>query len=151
MIRRPTRSTRTDTLFPYTTLFRSEPDDSAVRPLHADQKPGQGGLAGGRRADDAERLAGLDGKSHILQHRRTSRHETVHDALHAESPRRCRQGKGLRPARRLPEEPVQAPLRLERLNRLLPVADRLPTRRQGTPPAAPPPQLRTASRLEKVG
>src|SRR3546814_1865555 len=26
MIRRPPRSTRTDTLFPYTTLFRSEPD-----------------------------------------------------------------------------------------------------------------------------
>src|SRR3546814_3916043 len=30
MIRRPPRSTRTDTLFPYTTLFRSEPQD-----LHA--------------------------------------------------------------------------------------------------------------------
>src|SRR3546814_2518167 len=27
MIRRPPRSTRTDTLFPYTTLFRSEEDD----------------------------------------------------------------------------------------------------------------------------
>src|SRR3546814_3728600 len=27
MIRRPPRSTRTDTLFPYTTLFRSEPCD----------------------------------------------------------------------------------------------------------------------------
>src|SRR3546814_10492168 len=27
MIRRPPRSTRTDTLFPYTTLFRSFPDD----------------------------------------------------------------------------------------------------------------------------
>src|SRR3546814_2174118 len=27
MIRRPPRSTRTDTLFPYTTLFRSQPDD----------------------------------------------------------------------------------------------------------------------------
>src|SRR3546814_4282844 len=27
MIRRPPRSTRTDTLFPYTTLFRSLPDD----------------------------------------------------------------------------------------------------------------------------
>src|SRR3546814_18128387 len=27
MIRRPPRSTRTDTLFPYTTLFRSEPFD----------------------------------------------------------------------------------------------------------------------------
>src|SRR3546814_17446958 len=28
MIRRPPRSTRTDTLFPYTTLFRSENDES---------------------------------------------------------------------------------------------------------------------------
>src|SRR3546814_9646708 len=31
MIRRPPRSTRTDTLFPYTTLFRS-PDRPAARP-----------------------------------------------------------------------------------------------------------------------
>src|SRR3546814_7331892 len=30
MIRRPPRSTRTDTLFPYTTLFRSETDDPAA-------------------------------------------------------------------------------------------------------------------------
>src|SRR3546814_7819882 len=30
MIRRPPRSTRTDTLFPYTTLFRSERDWAAV-------------------------------------------------------------------------------------------------------------------------
>src|SRR3546814_2911778 len=29
MIRRPPRSTRTDTLFPYTTLFRSLPDEEA--------------------------------------------------------------------------------------------------------------------------
>src|SRR3546814_1553196 len=29
MIRRPPRSTRTDTLFPYTTLFRSHPQDCA--------------------------------------------------------------------------------------------------------------------------
>src|SRR3546814_15305651 len=29
MIRRPPRSTRTDTLFPYTTLFRSRTDDGA--------------------------------------------------------------------------------------------------------------------------
>src|SRR3546814_9138520 len=28
MIRRPPRSTRTDTLFPYTTLFRSQPQDA---------------------------------------------------------------------------------------------------------------------------
>src|SRR3546814_6084743 len=31
MIRRPPRSTRTDTLFPYTTLFRSEPGHGARR------------------------------------------------------------------------------------------------------------------------
>src|SRR3546814_2275546 len=30
MIRRPPRSTRTDTLFPYTTLFRSRPDPGTV-------------------------------------------------------------------------------------------------------------------------
>src|SRR3546814_4979987 len=50
MIRRPPRSTRTDTLFPYTTLFRS-PDrpESASSPWstdryrtwHCDQRPGQ--------------------------------------------------------------------------------------------------------------
>src|SRR3546814_20354760 len=32
MIRRPPRSTRTDTLFPYTTLFRSLPLPAAARP-----------------------------------------------------------------------------------------------------------------------
>src|SRR3546814_4671855 len=31
MIRRPPRATRTDTLFPYTTLFRSHPRTGAVR------------------------------------------------------------------------------------------------------------------------
>src|SRR3546814_2638815 len=31
MIRRPPRSTRTDTLFPYTTLFRSEPGQIILR------------------------------------------------------------------------------------------------------------------------
>src|SRR3546814_1126076 len=32
MIRRPPRSTRTDTLFPYTTLFRSRPSRAAPSP-----------------------------------------------------------------------------------------------------------------------
>src|SRR3546814_6080407 len=40
MIRRPPISTRTDTLFPYTTLFRS-PDAPASGPLHRVQ-PGPG-------------------------------------------------------------------------------------------------------------
>src|SRR3546814_4373890 len=33
MIRRPPRSTRTDTLFPYTTLFRSQPPLASCRPV----------------------------------------------------------------------------------------------------------------------
>src|SRR3546814_4796166 len=33
MIRRPPRSTRTDTLFPYTTLFRSSDDDNYKLPV----------------------------------------------------------------------------------------------------------------------
>src|SRR3546814_16275233 len=38
MIRRPPRSTRTDTLFPYTTLFRSANDSSSTK------RPGLGGV-----------------------------------------------------------------------------------------------------------
>src|SRR3546814_6532832 len=34
MIRRPPRSTRTDTLFPYTTLFRSNPISLLVQPAY---------------------------------------------------------------------------------------------------------------------
>src|SRR3546814_19741118 len=41
MIRRPPRSTRTDTLFPYTTLFRSEIDcvERSLRLQVLDQQP----------------------------------------------------------------------------------------------------------------
>src|SRR3546814_12379111 len=46
MIRRPPRSTRTDTLCPYTTLFRSAVDGGAPGPLH--QRPA---------ADDRRRRA----------------------------------------------------------------------------------------------
>src|SRR3546814_5596147 len=35
LLRRPPRSKRTDTLFPYTTLFRSHPADRLGRPGHA--------------------------------------------------------------------------------------------------------------------
>src|SRR3546814_743797 len=49
MIRRPPRSTRTDTLFPYTTLFRSAPDPSRLaRPrARARERWTQGDAAGG--------------------------------------------------------------------------------------------------------
>src|SRR3546814_9923637 len=52
MIRRPPRSTRTDTLFPYTTLFRSQscltPEDARQRHLE-----GQGKTIRGLLVDDA--------------------------------------------------------------------------------------------------
>src|SRR3546814_7843727 len=40
MIRRPPRSTRTDTLFPYTTLFRSDRIQPALHRGHARPVPG---------------------------------------------------------------------------------------------------------------
>src|SRR3546814_10369318 len=49
MIRRPPRSTRTDTLLPYTTLFRSPTDsllDLLLRPLHLDLAIGRSGQVG---------------------------------------------------------------------------------------------------------
>src|SRR3546814_7463060 len=48
MIRRPTRSTRTDTLFPYTTLYRSIKDyapGSSVPRGHREEPPGGEGHA----------------------------------------------------------------------------------------------------------
>src|SRR3546814_16598895 len=48
MIRRPPRSTRTDTLFPYTTLFRSR-----IAVEFRDVRPGTKGLGAGAGDDDA--------------------------------------------------------------------------------------------------
>src|SRR3546814_12270884 len=58
MIRRPPRSTRTDTLFPYTTLFRSDP---VLRPDQrlTELREGLGGTAAGHRVP--ERLDGAGG------------------------------------------------------------------------------------------
>src|SRR3546814_4217258 len=52
MRRRPPRSTRTDTLFPYTTLFRSEGDARALAlgVLDADRQPHLPGFAAELRA-----------------------------------------------------------------------------------------------------
>src|SRR3546814_4568169 len=48
MIRRPPRSTRTDTLFPYTTLFRSQDADRRLPPARADPRGAQGLTRGSR-------------------------------------------------------------------------------------------------------
>src|SRR3546814_20242787 len=48
MLRRPPRSTRTDTLFPYTTLFRSRNASPLTTPHSATYRP-QSGVSGARR------------------------------------------------------------------------------------------------------
>src|SRR3546814_18922370 len=60
MIRRPPRSTRTDTLFPYTTLFRSPADRGVEPPLVQRLLEGLGlhhvGVHGGAVADRTDAL-----------------------------------------------------------------------------------------------
>src|SRR3546814_13699534 len=48
IIRRPPRSTRTDTLFPYTTLFRSQRAEVPLAGDHGDADHGDGDAAVGR-------------------------------------------------------------------------------------------------------
>src|SRR3546814_9297097 len=62
MIRRPPRSTRTDTLFPYTTLFRSPARPGPRRAVPRagaragpERRAGAGGGAGAHRPGDARR------------------------------------------------------------------------------------------------
>src|SRR3546814_7857322 len=58
MIRRPPRSTRTDTLFPYTTLFRSLP--VAVGGIRPGRARGEGrGIAAGRSEEHKSELQSL--------------------------------------------------------------------------------------------
>src|SRR3546814_1645105 len=55
MIRRPPRSTRTDTLFPYTTLFRSAGDAGWLCPVAAGRRRlGRRRLSGGVPAADSD-------------------------------------------------------------------------------------------------
>src|SRR3546814_3495998 len=51
MIRRPPRSTRTDTLFPYTTLFRSPRAHDVDGGLHVPHDVALGGVEAGARDD----------------------------------------------------------------------------------------------------
>src|SRR3546814_13347842 len=59
IIRRPPRSTRTDTLFPYTTLFRS--DGLWRRGPEAQEAARRRGAAGSRTAQILQGLCGVDG------------------------------------------------------------------------------------------
>src|SRR3546814_4528270 len=82
MIRRPPRSTRTDTLFPYTTLFRSAVDILADHP--------------GASAADARRIIGFGEKLVELGVERVAAAEEADQPLHV-----VRHEPQRRPARRL--------------------------------------------------
>src|SRR3546814_15303328 len=58
MIRRPPRATRTDTLFPYTTLFRSGACDRRTKKPPVDVSGTGKGIAGRGRAETALHLVG---------------------------------------------------------------------------------------------
>src|SRR3546814_5252254 len=88
MIRRPPRSTRTDTLFPYTTLFRSagrHRDDHGCRGevgLGVDvEADGEHVVGPDDEADETDRHHGV-GHAEIAEHRlaRESRHDVADDA-----------------------------------------------------------------------
>src|SRR3546814_15593898 len=62
MIRRPPRSTRTDTLFPYTTLFRSPRDNEIAGTINCDGRrthSKQIGLIDGDHGSDRTAVAGI--------------------------------------------------------------------------------------------
>src|SRR3546814_10204423 len=80
MIRRPPRSTRTDTLFPYTTLFRSYEDD-------ADDHADRGRLASGEDRSKLREARGageaVDQGRAVKQHagRQRAQHEILQSGL----------------------------------------------------------------------
>src|SRR3546814_4329151 len=68
MIRRPPRSTRTDTLFPYTTLFRSRDRRPAPREAaSASPRPGSARRCGGSRRAGARRCGARRSEEHTSE------------------------------------------------------------------------------------
>src|SRR3546814_2716004 len=89
MIRRPPRSTRTDTLFPYTTLFRSILEEPAMLVRHevADDPPA-GGVRPGAHARSEEHTSELQSLMRISyavfclkKKNRKQRHSTPNTAV----------------------------------------------------------------------
>src|SRR3546814_13094230 len=89
MIRRPPRSTRTDTLFPYTTLFRAAADRHRIGITHQDERRcgvalAEGGgdrenVGGGRAFGEAAQVRGLDRGT--IGHRRSEEHTSELQSL----------------------------------------------------------------------
>src|SRR3546814_11255530 len=88
MIRRPPRSTRTDTLFPYTTLFRSGRGEIGRQDPVATAGHHQGDMQGQRAEADAERQRQLlhhagkaGGAAHLLGRDRSEEHTSELQSL----------------------------------------------------------------------
>src|SRR3546814_3326687 len=82
MIRRPPRSTRTDTLFPYTTLFRSashDPGHRQLRQLHLESRPLPPG--NGRRGGSGAQRPHFGGSGHVRRGRRSEEHTSELQSL----------------------------------------------------------------------
>src|SRR3546814_3157607 len=88
MIRRPPRSTRTDTLFPYTTLFRSGHAAGAARHLPGRRRrlldPRLGRRRGARSEEHTSELQSLMRISYAVfclkkKNKRTTRYEQAND------------------------------------------------------------------------
>src|SRR3546814_10753486 len=88
MIRRPPRSTRTDTLFPYTTLFRSKRRVVRQKPLrendrishHIDETPKPDGTSRqkiGKQSDQKHRID----RKHIRPYHRSEEHTSELQSL----------------------------------------------------------------------
>src|SRR3546814_11348675 len=76
MIRRPPRSTRTDTLLPYTTLFRSRHD--AMLALHQSVKPDRKGLGRDLRQNEAGDAINVRQLEKLGQHSQIARPDIDH-------------------------------------------------------------------------
>src|SRR3546814_2557100 len=91
MIRRPPRSTRTDTLFPYTTLFRSPADQAADNdecpPGRLGDQHGQDVVETGERQQPEEEGIEKDGGAHPQEHQQGQKHAGEQDLPAGSGPR----------------------------------------------------------------
>src|SRR3546814_2769452 len=76
MIRRPPRSTRTDTLFPYTTLFRSSPEGQPIEALPFKGRVGWGWVSPPHKHHQEEQQTAMEGQA-----RKQIRHDQRQPAL----------------------------------------------------------------------
>src|SRR3546814_19370373 len=84
MIRRPPRSTRTDTLFPYTTLFRSQCRGRKRHPRRKRPSHRPGERLGRCRQEDRRAGDGTEGGVTQTPHRRLGSIETQHGCTPAQ-------------------------------------------------------------------